>query len=126
VFDIRAAAIEAAIHDCAIVATYNLNTVQLSPNTAYLEGEVFFTDGSRLVFFEFLRSALTSLNREKYRYHFMDASNQLVFRYDNAPHHPKIATFPHHKHRPTGVADSLAPRFEQVLVEIEAHVLGIL
>ena len=125
-FDIRAAAIEAAIHDCAIVATYNLNTVQLSPNTAYLEGEVFFTDGSRLVFFEFLRSALTSLNREKYRYHFMDASNQLVFRYDNAPHHPKIATFPHHKHRPTGVADSLAPRFEQVLVEIEAHVLGIL
>ena len=124
-FDIHAATIEAAIHDCAIVATYNLNTVQLSPNTAYLEGEVFFTDGSRLAFFEFLRSALTSLNREKYRYHFMDAGNQLVFRYDNAPHHPKIATFPHHKHQPTGVVDSLAPSFEQVLLEIEAHVLGI-
>jgi hypothetical protein len=79
VFDIHADALEAAIHDCALVATYNLNTVQLSPNTAYLEGEVFFTDGSRLAFFEFLRSALTSLNREKYRYHFMDAGNQLIF-----------------------------------------------
>jgi len=125
VFDIPVATIEAAIHACTIVATYNLNAVQQSPNTAYLEGEVLFTDGTCLVFFEFLRSALTGLNREKYRYHFMDAGNQLVFRYDNAPHHPKIATFPHHKHRPTGVTDSLAPRFEQVLVEIEAHVLGI-
>ncbi|MFZ2358357.1 MAG: DUF6516 family protein [Anaerolineae bacterium] len=124
-FDIHAAALEAAIHDCAIVATYNLNTVQLSPNTAYVEGEVLFTDGSRLAFFEFLRSALTSLNREKYRYHFMDGGNQLVFRYDNAPHHPKIATFPHHKHQPNGVVDSLAPSFDQVLIEIEAHVLGI-
>lgn len=123
--DVYAASIEATIHGCAIVVSYSLNAVQHSPNTAYVEGEVFFTDGSRLVFFEFLRSVLADLNREKYRYHLMDAGNQLVFRYDNAPHHPKIATFPHHKHQSTGVTDSLAPTFAQVVEEIESTILGI-
>jgi len=125
VLNVYAAAIEAAIHSCALVATYNLNTVQLSPNTGYVEGEITFIDSSRLVFFEFLRQTATGLDREKYRYHFMDAHNQLVFRYDDAPHHPGVATFPHHKHLPTGVTDSPAPRFAEVLAEIETHVLGI-
>jgi len=125
VLDLYAASIEATIHGCAMLVSYSLNAVQHSPNTAYVEGEVFFTDGSRLVFFEFLRSAPGGLNREKYRYHVMDAGNQLVFRYDNAPHHAKIATFPHHKHHPSDVTDSLAPSFAQVVEEIESTILGI-
>lgn len=123
--DLHTSAVEAAIHDCTNVVTYSLNAVQQSPNTAYLEGEVLFSDGSRLVFFEFLRSTLTGLVREKYRYHFMDAVNQLIFRYDNAPHHPQVATFPHHKHQPSGVTECLEPGFEQALAEIEGHVLRI-
>jgi hypothetical protein len=95
--DAHAARIEAAIRGCAVVATYALNTVQLSPNTGYVEGEIMFVDGSRLVFFEFWRRMVAGLDREKYRYHLMDANNQLLFRYDDAPHHPGVATFPHHK-----------------------------
>ena len=33
-----------------------------------------------------------------YRYHLQDGENKLVFRYDNTPHFPNIATFPNHKH----------------------------
>lgn len=33
-----------------------------------------------------------------YRYHFQDAKNKMVFRYDNTPHFPALATYPHHKH----------------------------
>lgn len=123
--DVHAAALEATIRSCVVVATYGLNTAQLSPNTGYVQGEIMFVDGSRLVFFEFLRQVATAWDREKYRYHFMDATNQLLFRYDNVPHHPGMATFPHHKHVPTGVTDSPAPRFAEVLGEVEAHVLGI-
>lgn len=123
--DLRAAAIEEAIRGCAVVATYGLNAVQLSPTTGYVEGEITFVDGSRLIFFDFLRRMAAGSIREKYRYHFMDDSNQLLFRYDNAPHHPTVGTFPHHKHMPTGVTDSPAPSFAQVLGEIETHVLGI-
>ena len=121
----HATAIQAAIRGCTVVATYSLNTAQLSPSTGYVEGEVTFVDGSRIIFFEFLRQSGTLLGRETYRYHFMDASNQLLFRYDNAPHHPGVTTFPHHKHLPSDVTDSPAPRFAQVLAEAEAHVLGI-
>jgi len=125
VLNVYAAAFEDAIHGCAVTATYSLNTVQLSQSTGYVEGEVTFVDGSRLIFFEFLRQTATGLDREKYRYHFMDASNQLLFRYDNAPHHPGVAAFPHHKHLPGGVTDSLAPKFAEVLAEVETRILGI-
>ncbi|MBM4461196.1 MAG: hypothetical protein FJ011_26150 [Chloroflexi bacterium] len=117
--------IEAAIHGSALIATYSLNAVEHSPNTGYVEGEIIFTDGSRLVYFEFLRRTQGELDREKYRFHFMEPGNQLIFRYDNAPHHPQIRTFPHHKHLPTGVIESPSPRFEDVIQEIEAYVLGI-
>ena len=33
-----------------------------------------------------------------YRYHFQDAENKLIFRYDNTPHFPNLGTFPNHKH----------------------------
>jgi len=127
VLSVYAIAIEAAVHGCIVVATYSLNIVQLSPNTGYVEGEIMVVDGSRLAFFEFLRWGVagSDLDREKYRYHFMDTSNQLIFRYDNAPHHREVATFPHHKHSLTGVTNSIAPRFAEVLAEIETHVMRI-
>ncbi len=118
-------AIESAIQESVAVATYSLNVVQLSPATAYIEGEVVFAEGIRLFFFEFWQRSADSVEREKYRFHCMDVDNQLVFRYDNAPHHRSIATFPHHKHLPYGIRESMPPRFAEVLSEIEAHVLGI-
>ena len=120
-----AATLEAAIYQSAIVVTYDLDTVQVSPNTGYVEGEITFKDDSQLSFFEFLRQTDRKIEREKYRYHFMDTDNRLIFRYDNAPHHPEIATSPHHKHLPTGVLVSTGPYFADVLAEVESYVLGI-
>ena len=122
---VYAAGIEAVIQGCAIVVAHNLSTVQLSPNTGYVEGEVTFVNGSRLAFFEFLRQSVTGLDREKYRYHFMNVGSQLVFRYDNAPHHPEVDSFPHHRHQPMRVTESAQPPLPEVMAEIEAHVLGI-
>ena len=119
------APLEDAIRSCGVVATYNLNTVQLSPSTGYMEGEIAFIDGSRLVFFEFLRQGVAGFDRGKYRYHFMDVDSQLVFRYDNAPHHAELSGFPCHKHLPDGVMDCTAPHFAGILTEIEGCILGI-
>jgi len=124
-FKAHVAAIEAALRGCATIATHSSHTVELSPNTGYVEGEALFVDGSRLVFFEFLCWSGPSLDRERYRYHYMDRHNRLIFRYDNAPHHPTVATFPHHKHTPAGVTDSSAPAFATVLAEAEKVVLSI-
>jgi len=34
----------------------------------------------------------------KYRHHWQDEEGHLIKRWDNAPHHPHIASFPHHLH----------------------------
>ena len=44
-----------------------------------------------------------------YRYHYQDAQNQLIFRYDNTPHFPDLSSFPHHKHLPTQVIACTRP-----------------
>lgn len=53
----------------------------------------------------------------RYRYHFQDARNRLLFRYDNAPHFPDLDTFPHHKHLPDAVIASKKPVVAEVIRE---------
>ncbi len=55
-----------------------------------------------------------------YRYHYQDASVALVFRYDNAPHHPGIATHPDHKHSGEQILASVHPSIEQLLDEVRS------
>ena len=106
------------------VVTYSLNVVQFSLETAYIEGEIVFAEGIRLFFFEFWQRSGDGTEREKYRFHCMDVDNQLIFRYDNAPHHQNIKTFPHHKHLPSGIRESMPPAFADVLAETEAYIFG--
>jgi hypothetical protein len=52
-----------------------------------------------------------------YTYHYQDAGDRLVFRYDNAQHRPTLGS-DEHKHTPDGVVAAPAPTLEDVLAEI--------
>ena len=54
----------------------------------------------------------------------MDKDGNLIFRYDNAPHH-HISSFPHHKHLPEEIEESKEKGLIEVLKEIEMLVLKI-
>ena len=55
----------------------------------------------------------------KYRYHYEDHEGKMLFRYDNAPHHMEVETFPHHKHTADGnVVASSEPTLQEILFEI--------
>lgn len=54
----------------------------------------------------------------KYRYQYMDEKLLLIFRYDNAPHHREVKSFPHHKHVSNKVTDSKEPGLNDILLEI--------
>lgn len=41
-----------------------------------------------------------------YAFHWQDEDNQMIVRWDNAPHHQHILTFPHHKHTPEGIFEN--------------------
>jgi len=85
-----------------------------------LRCRAFFWDGSYLDLYEVVSTELGYPVRVRYAYTYI-REGERVFRYDNAPHHPEIATHPHHKH--IGPADRLAPSdqpsLHQVLAEVE-------
>jgi hypothetical protein len=84
-----------------------------------VRGRVSFWDGSYLDLYEVVSTGLGYPVRISYAYTYLKDGRR-VFRYANAPHHPEITTFPHHKH--IGPEERLAPAdqpsLSQVLQEI--------
>ena len=89
--------IESQIADCIYIIETSLVKDKRSLHIGIIEGELFFIDESRLHFIEFVNVKET-IEVYKYSYHYQDRNSDLIFRYDMAPHHRKIKTFPHHKH----------------------------
>ena len=78
-----------------------------------------FYDGSRLQAVEKLVVEPYALLKSRYAYHYQKADGTLIFRYDNAPHHPEIATYPHHKHIEDTVVASQPPDIGEVPREVD-------
>ena len=79
----------------------------------YLKGEIVFTNHCELHFKEYFVSG-PEFKKIAYSYHYQDAKNELIFRYDNAEHHPDLETFPHHKH----IGDAAFPSEEFSLEKV--------
>ncbi len=75
-----------------------------------------FNDDSTLSFMEL--KDISEKQKIKYRYHFMNNENSLIFRYDNAEHYHEISTFPHHKHLTNNIVESLEPELIDIMIEI--------
>lgn len=87
-----------------------------------IEGRLNFHDGSLLEFDEVIIFRDGQIIKLRYAYHYQDEAGKLIFRYDNAPHHPTISTYPHHKHVGSTVEPAQEPDLSQVLREIEQTV----
>jgi hypothetical protein len=58
----------------------------------------------------------------KYAFHWQDAAGHLLKRWDNAAHHPEIATHPHHVHE--GTDDNVLPHEPVTIRDILAIISG--
>jgi hypothetical protein len=59
---------------------------------------IILADGGLIEMTERVLVSRNRLEATKYRHHWQDADGNLIRRWDNAPHHKDIATFPHHLH----------------------------
>jgi len=111
-----------AISQSIIVVENELIRDKRSLYIGFIEGKVTFLDGSKLHFVAFV-DVKEAIKRYKYSYHYQDNQGKLIFRYDMAPHHGEIITFPHHKHLASGqVTSTEQPNLRKVLLEIESQV----
>jgi glycogen debranching enzyme len=104
-----------------LINKFELETEKRSETLGFIRGNAYFNDGSLLHIREFVDTEI-SINIGKYTYQYMSKEGDLIFRYDNAPHHQKLnlSTFPHHKHdrREDNIVTSEAPSLENVCQEI--------
>ncbi|MCK4734175.1 MAG: hypothetical protein KAT65_17105 [Methanophagales archaeon] len=77
-------------------------------------------DDSELHVFEYIDS---SMHKIDYSYHWQDKEKRLITRWDNAPHHPEIETFPHHVHEGEYIKPSEEPTFVETLKKIGDRIL---
>jgi hypothetical protein len=88
-----AAIIKAEVSIQGVSMAYDKRT----PHIGFLRGSLYFTDGSVLHVREYVR-VQNDIERYMYVYQYQGSEGVFVFRYDNSPHFPQLATSPHHKH----------------------------
>ena len=77
-----------------IVAGYVVTEFRRYGSAMSFVARVDFVDGSVL----HIMDCLFVDGKRKYSYHWQDKTGMLLSRWDNAPHHPDIISFPHHRH----------------------------
>jgi len=85
-----------------------------------IKGKIIFDNLSELHFREIVSFTIADLpDKIAYSYHYQDKEKVLIFRYDNAEHHPEISSYPHHKHIPKSNIEASKEMFlAEVLFEI--------
>ncbi|RLI51148.1 MAG: hypothetical protein DRO73_00890 [Candidatus Thorarchaeota archaeon] len=78
-----------------IVQRYEILDFKQGLDFHFLKLKVEFVDDSVLYVREFV-----SENEFDYSCHWQDKTGDFPIRWDNSPHHPQVATFPHHEHTP--------------------------
>ncbi len=112
--------IETAVRELRAVHIERYEEEILTPNRMNVRIRIRFFNGYLLELNEAVIIETDNLRHLGYRYHFQDRENSLVFRYDDTPHFPSLASFPHHKHGKNNVTASVKPSIVNVIHEAKS------
>ncbi|MFB6159419.1 MAG: DUF6516 family protein [Candidatus Nanohalobium sp.] len=93
-----------------IVEEQDISFERIDEETFRIDGKIVFANGYSLEFMEY-----SSPENHDYRFHLMDESDNLVKRWDNAPHHEELENFPFHVHVSE---DKIEPDKQRELVSV--------
>ncbi|MCP5050409.1 MAG: hypothetical protein GY940_24815 [bacterium] len=97
-----------------IVREYDVLNLLQDENFYYLKIKSFIIDNSILHIKIYL-----SDKEYNYSFHWQKETEELIVRWDNAPHHRDIETFPHHMHTGEMVEESYNITLDDILKEIK-------
>ena len=114
-----------ALDSSPVVLSSNIHKyLDPSGEMVYLKGHIVIIDASVLEIAIFAAQTAGGLSIDKYRLHYADQDGKMIFRYDNAPHHPGLDSYPDHKHTPTRIISSSRPSVKDILNEISVSIVG--
>jgi len=111
------------------VESPNIKRLSKGESRAIVKARLRFFDGSFLDIHERVDTNRCFPEYLTYSYQYIDKSGEQVFRYD-APHHPEVDTFPHHKH--VGPEDderivaSQCPSHSEIFREINQYLTQVM
>ncbi len=79
----------------SFISTVNLQIERRSVTVGFVRGDLTFEDGSKLHFREYVHTVENEVVRFTYVYHLLSSNGNLIFRYDNTSHYPKLENAPH-------------------------------
>lgn len=96
-----------------IVGSYEVTRYDAEDDAVILKIRLVVVDGSILHIKEY-----TDLYVRNYSFHWQTADDIWLVRWDNVPHFPKLASFPHHKHDYQTGQEIVTDSFDISLVEV--------
>ena len=112
---------EKTIQDFPCIRSYILSKKVYNAKQGFIKGVLQFEDDTQLEFLEV--KDMDVIEKIKYRYQYMQKDHAMIFRYDNAPHHSHLQTFPHHKHVDEAqVKESREATLDKVLLEVAQRI----
>ncbi len=110
----------ATVHSRGEVKVEHFDAVHRTSLRGQIVGGLRFYDGALLEFEEILEvRGARQIVKTYYKYHYQRADGTLIFRYDNAPHHREVSTFPDHVHIEGRVEAAEPPDLSDVLHRID-------
>lgn len=91
------AIVQAAILAAPHIIQSDISFDEVSESECYIRGILTLPGDYKLHVAEYVITE-PKLKRLKYRYHLQSSENQMIARWDNAPHHPEVKTHPDHLH----------------------------
>ena len=95
-----------------LVENINVIRERIGNVEGFIQIKINLIHSKKLAIFEYysLEKGLTT-----YRYQLMDEKNNLIIRWDSAPHHPEISTSPYHLHKGDKIAESKKMNIQKLL-----------
>jgi hypothetical protein len=90
--------IVALIASISAISSSSVTFREIDENECYVKAVLTFATGHELHLAEYVILRAENVERSKYRYQLLSVDKKPLARWDNAPHHSQVATFPHHRH----------------------------
>ncbi|VVB53873.1 Uncharacterised protein [uncultured archaeon] len=115
--------LKASLTASHIVRDIEIDDEFITSVSGFLDCTVVLIDGSILYVTEYFSISDDIIKREKYSYH-LQKDDEFIIRWDNAPHHKELSTFPFHVHDKSGVHKSKEMTMDEILEELSDKVMS--